>query len=129
MPTPGKRNGEYTKPQPRCNNYFTGFSVATGRLHRLSSAIPCCRGVLNCSLRRQIPEQVVSMPTHKPGQIEDRQDGLALANALRDCLVSGLALFDPHESSLAFNREAEEMLGLPSSAGQPIALDLLPTPM
>ena len=69
------------------------------------------------------------MPTHKPGQIEDRQDGLALANALRDCLVSGLALFDPQGPSLAFNREAEEMLGLASSAGQPVALDLLPVPM
>jgi signal transduction histidine kinase len=69
------------------------------------------------------------MPTHKPGQIEDRQDGLAFASAMRDCLVCGLAVLDPQGPTLALNGEAEKMLGLPSNPGQALALDLLPVPL
>jgi len=69
------------------------------------------------------------MPINNPGKIRDGQDGLALANALRDCLICGVAVVEPNGPSLTLNPEAEKMLGLPSGAGRPVGLDFLPAPL
>ena len=69
------------------------------------------------------------MPSNNPGKLEDAQDGMALANALRDCLVCGIVLAEPNGPFVTLNPEAEKMLGLPSSAGRPVTLELLPAPL
>jgi two-component system sensor histidine kinase HydH len=68
------------------------------------------------------------MSSHKPGKIENGQDGLVFASALRDCLAFGLGMVDASGNSVVFNREAERMLGLPSAGGK-IPLDSLPAPL
>ena len=69
------------------------------------------------------------MPTHKPGKIQNGQDGLAFANALRDCLDCGLAEVDLESGSITFNGEAAEMLELGSASGRKVPLDSLPAPL
>src|SRR4051812_26617602 len=64
------------------------------------------------------------MATHKPGKIQNGQDGLAFASALRDCLGCGLAQVDLQDGSITFNGDAARMLEL--EAARKVPLDSLP---
>ena len=51
------------------------------------------------------------------------------ANALRDCLVSGVVLIDGDSSIATLTPEAEQMLGLHAGPERPLPLSILPAPL
>lgn len=79
--------------------------------------------------RGGVPEPRVAMSANKPGQRPEGQEASSLANALRDCLVSGVIIIDEHQRIASLTGEAAQILGLKAGAAPHRPLGDLPAPL